>query len=99
MQDANLWKFCIFERRFGRETDGQTPGTRYSVKKVILIWVNLSENYVLKFASFECQNCSFGKKIPISLIDVSYEEQLSKSYHVDAISVLAFFQIASSAII
>lgn len=50
MQDADLWKFFIFESRIGTETDGQTPGSRYSVRKVIIIWVNLSENYVLKFA-------------------------------------------------
>jgi len=50
MQVANLWKFYIFERRFGTETDGQRPGSGYSVKKAIIIWVILSEDYVLKFA-------------------------------------------------
>jgi hypothetical protein len=99
MQDANLWKFCIFERRFGTETDGQTLGSRYSVKKVIIIWVNLSENYVLKFARvLNAKISALARKTQFPLLVSHTKNSYLKITMSMPLVSLAFFQIASSAI-
>jgi len=100
MQDANLWKFCIFERRVGTETEGQTPGSRYSVKKVINIWVKLSENYAVKFAIiFNVKIASLARRPTFRLL-VSHTKNsyLKNTMSMPLMSLAFFFQIASRAI-
>jgi hypothetical protein len=99
MQDANLLKFCIFERRFGTETDGQTPGSRYSVKKVIIISVILSEDYVLKCArALNVKIAALARKPLFPLLVPHTKNSNLKIIMSMPLMSLALFQIVSSAI-
>jgi hypothetical protein len=92
MQDVNLWKLCVFERRFGTETDGQAPGSRYSFKKVIIIRANFSENYVLKFAkNLNVKIAAMARKIQFPLLVSHTKYSYLKIIMLMPLVSLAFF--------